>query len=264
MHQRDEHVLDAELESIGEDMRALAGLIPYRESFRSQLRDRLVSLAASTDGNGRSTREGEGIFAASLFLRYLRSTVSLRRGLALAALGTVLLVLGTLAFVPTVRAQVGEMLNVWLRLELGAVKVEVGGTPPGFTPLRPAYLPEAFSNFGGVTVAQEGVRLFFGNPDGEWLIVDQGRASADRPLPDGKRVVVNGQEGTLLANQTGTAEVPPPSDSSAVRPSGWRAMRYENATRVIWHFRETRVEILSNLPEQEILKVARSMNQASE
>jgi len=36
-------------------------------------------------------------------------------------------------------------------------------------------------------------------------------------------------------------------------------LRYENATRLVWYAGDTRIEMLSNLDVQEMLKVAESM-----
>jgi len=38
-----------------------------------------------------------------------------------------------------------------------------------------------------------------------------------------------------------------------------QGLRYENATRLIWYAGDTRIEMLSNLEVQEMLKVAESM-----
>jgi hypothetical protein len=136
--------------------------------------------------------------------------------------------------------------------------VEIQGPSPG---LRPSYLPEALRLSEGMMDTEQGTRLFFGDPAGQWLIIDQSQAPADRSLPEGERVQVNGQEAVLLTGQSGVVEWLPMrrrSGGQQERPEP-QELRYENATRLIWYAGDTRIEMLSNLDVQEVLKVAESM-----
>ena len=108
---------------------------------------------------------------------------------------------------------------------------------------------------------EQGTRLFFGDPAGQWLIIDQSQAPTERSLPEGQRVQVNGQEAVLLTGQSRVEEWLPMrrrSGGQQERPEP-QELRYENATRLIWYAGDTRIEMLSNLPMEEMLKIAESM-----
>ncbi|MEA3375612.1 MAG: hypothetical protein U9R72_05370 [Chloroflexota bacterium] len=108
---------------------------------------------------------------------------------------------------------------------------------------------------------EQGTRLFVGDPAGQLPIIDQSQAPTDRPLPEGQRVEVNGQEAVLLTGQSGVEEWLP----MRRRPGGQQErpepheLKYEDATGLIWYAGDARVEMLSNLDVQEMLKIAESM-----
>ena len=53
------------------------------------------------------------------------------------------------AFVPSVRAQVGEILNTWFRFKSPGGEYEVALSGPAeFTPLHPTYLPAGLQGSG--------------------------------------------------------------------------------------------------------------------
>jgi len=136
--------------------------------------------------------------------------------------------------------------------------IQIQGPSPG---LRPSYLPEALSLFEGMQATEQGTRLFFGDPGGQWLIIDQSQAPTERSLPEGQRVQVNRQEAVLLTGQSGVEEWLPISrgpGGQQGRPEPQK-LKYENATRLVWYAGDTRIEMLSNLDVQEMLKVAESM-----
>ena len=241
----------------------------------------------------------------------------MKKGFAFATLVALVIALGTVALIPSVRAQVGEILHTWFRFEIpgGKYEVAVSGIAE-FIPLYPTYLPDTVlsglvSTKGSVTTgAEDKVDLFFGNLDDQWLYITQGPAPADRSLPEGKRVQVNGQEAVLLTGQSGVMVGPPrpleeilgeklalppgcleammaesepgkepaplpPECQKAIEEAGGVVilngvaykskkvgppeMKYENATRLIWYVGDVRVEMLSNLPVEEMLKIAESM-----
>lgn len=239
---------------------------------------------------------------------------------ALATIVTLVLTISVVAFVPSVRAQVREAISGWFRFKSPGGEYEVTlSRPAKFMPMQPTYLPDAVlsglvSTVGSVaTEAEDEVSLFFGSADDQWLYTTQSPAPADRALPDGRRVQVNGEEAVLLTGQSGvlvgpprrldeilgkkleklalpprclkamTAESEPGKEPTPLPPECQKAieeaggvtivngvaykskrvgppeMRYENAMRLVWYAGNTRVELLSNLPEKEMLKVAESM-----
>ncbi|HBY96858.1 MAG TPA: hypothetical protein DEP84_23405 [Chloroflexi bacterium] len=264
MQPRDDGMLDAGRQQIAEELRALGEAIPYREAFRTQLREQLIARAEARRGGDEVTRRDR--LTLPLSPGPLVSWPAFWRAFAFVIVVAVLIAAGTLVFVPSARAQVGEALRTWFRLEWGGLKIEAGGRPPAFTPFRPDYLPPTLSRgvASGTIGETEGMRLFFGDPDNEWLIVDQIPAPVDRALLGGERVQVNETEGVLLTGQSGVVEIPLHQAMVPGERPRPREIQYEHATRLIWYANNTRVELLSNLPVQEILKIARSMQPAGE
>jgi hypothetical protein len=300
----------------------LASTVPRADDdFRQRLESRLVARLQQqvSMGEARPPWFQRLALAVGRIRQALqpKGGMTLKWGLAFAALAVLVITVSTVAFVPSVRAQVGEILNTWFHFKSpgGGWEVALSG-PAKFTPLQPTYLPDTVlsglvSTVGSVTTgAEDEVGLFFGNPDDQWLYITQRPALAERALPEGQRVQVNGREAVLLTGQSGVLVGPPrpleeilgeklalppgcleamaaesepgkepaplpPECQQAIeeaggiaiindatyrtRPIGPPEMEYENAMRLIWYVGAVKVDILSNLPEEEMLKVAESM-----
>ncbi len=196
--------------------------------------------------------------------------VTMKKGFALATLVALVIAVSVVAFVPSVRAQVSGWFRA--RWEGPGWGMEVGGTQPGFTDLVPSYLPDAvFSSAAGNIATVEGDasgmmrNFFFGDPDGQWLLITQGQAPANKALPEGQQVTIGSQKGVLLSGLSGTVEMSIPflqdvlGEPPAYRPESFD---YQDASRLVWYVGDTRTEILSNLPVEEMLKVAKSFRSA--
>jgi hypothetical protein len=167
---------------------------------------------------------------------------------------SLLLAIVTIAAVPSFRARVGEALRAWFRLEHREFAVELFGTRPEFIPLQPAYLPPGLSGAGGVVATPKGLLVFFGDPEGKWLVVEEAAATAPAEPIEGKRVQVGGREAILFA-ASGSIRIPIPGR----RPVELRPLSYESAIALVYHVGDVRVRLISNLPEEELLKVAASL-----
>jgi len=137
--------------------------------------------------------------------------VTMKKGFALATIATLVIALSVVTFIPPVRAQVGEMLNSWFHFESpgGEYGVAIGG-PAEFTPLHPTYLPaEIQSSGGGISALDTGsgseVELAYHN-DEQFLTITQSKAPADKTLPVGREVTVNGQPAVFVTGLEGTFE----------------------------------------------------------
>lgn len=195
----------------------------------------------------------------------------MRYKLALATIATLVLAISVVAFVPTVRAQVGELITGWFRIKLpgGRFEVAISG-PAEFTPLQPTYLPDGtLYALSGVKDERGVLRQVYGGED--WFVeIVQSRALPDKPLPAGREVSINGQKGVLFTGLKGEFELapsirkvimkakgtPPPEGPARFRLP---AYTYDDGRRLVWYAGDVRVEMLSNLPEEEMLKIAESM-----
>ena len=203
----------------------------------------------------------------------------IERKLALFAVFLVLLVgFSVMAFVPTVRAQVGE----WIDQKVG---VFYFGTSPsrvtvgmfidrdlGFTPYNPAYLPgrnwvSVPSVYHDDDLGVDGLQLTL-NRENQFAIIRQQIARPDQGFPHGTPVQVKGAAGVLISGLSGKTEAKIPLDErGGVRPqeSGLiviEPVEYSNAVLLIWQVENVRLEIFSNLSQKEILKIAASLRPA--
>lgn len=205
----------------------------------------------------------------------------MKRAFLVAVVAVVAIALSVVAFVPSARAQVGEFLR-WFRFEspAGGGEVSIPGSVE-FTPLRPTYLPAGFQAMA-VGLNPEAASLnYWNSATNQILIIDQQRVSPDeRALPSGTRVAVNGQPaalisglegeiGFVLLSPTPSAPITPPADPDQViplEPSAVQeeaaAVSYTDGRRLIWYVGDVRLEMLSNLPVEEMLRVAESMKPA--
>ena len=201
--------------------------------------------------------------------------LTMKKGFALAALAALVIGISTVAFVPSVRAQVGEILNTWFHFKSpgGEYGVALSG-PAEFTPLHPTYLPAGLqSGGGGISVSETGggsesVELTYHN-DEQFVTIIQSKAPADKALPAGQEMTVNGQPATLVTGLEGTFEygfhIPegahvetfgtPPAERAPYHGT----IAYTDGKRLTWYAGDVEVEMLSNLPEVEMLKIAESL-----
>ena len=199
------------------------------------------------------------------------------RGFALAALAALVIAVSTVAFVPSVRAQVGDAIAKWFRIELPGGEVGFGLSEIGetleFTPLQPTYLPAGFLYSAMVSSGKGPFKLEF-HSDEQFVAITQSKAPIGKPLPAGKEVTVNSQRGVLVTGLKGTFEggfrfrmpkevIVRPKGTPPTEPSRIRGERvsipYDDGKRLIWYAGDVKVEMLSNLSVEEMLKIAESM-----
>lgn len=200
----------------------------------------------------------------------------MRKGFALATSVALVIALGTVVFVPSVRAQVGEFLR-WFRFEspAGGGEVSIIGSTE-FTPLRPTYLPAGFQAMAIGLNPEEASLNYWNSTTNQILIIDQQRlSSAGTSLPPGMSVTVNGQPAVLITGLEGSvtfvslpptpsAPITPPADSEQVMPlepitAPAETVSYTDGRQLVWYAGDIRIQMLSNLPEEEMLKIAESM-----
>ncbi|MGC8839091.1 MAG: zf-HC2 domain-containing protein [Anaerolineae bacterium] len=205
----------------------------------------------------------------------------MKRGLAFTILVAVLVALAAVAFVPSVRAQVGDLLPFrWFRFggPGGGVEVSVPGVVE-FTPLRPAYLPEGFQAMAVGLNPEVASLNYWNSATNQILMIDQQLVST-KSLPSGTKVTVKGEPAVLITGLEGSVAFVslPPTPAAPTRPdqdeprpaqetsplepvtaSSAETISYTDGKQLIWYVGNVRVSILSNLPVEEMLKVAESM-----
>lgn len=189
--------------------------------------------------------------------------VTMKKGFALTAIAALVIALSVMAFVPSVRAQVGEILGGWFRIEVRGGEVVMSGSA-AFRPLRLTYLPaglqlqsSGFSN--KVSGESASIELTFRSAD-QFVAITQTRAPADRTLPAGQKMTVNGQPAVLVTGLEGTSEVRIP-EGAQVETFGTppAEIAYTDGKRLTWYVGDVKVEMLSNLSVEEMLKIGASL-----
>ncbi len=189
----------------------------------------------------------------------LREGTALKQRLVLALIVTLVITTGIMVFVPSIKAQVGEAIVQWLRVEVpdGRFKITMLSPDVDFIPLYPTYLPPRLIyslEDGGKGI--EAFRQVYAGKD--WFIeIVQTKSPAERSLPTGREVNINGQPGVLNTGLQGKFELVPRFEArESVYPSVYT---YVDGKRLTWYVGDIKVEMLSNLSEEEVLKIAQSM-----
>lgn len=176
----------------------------------------------------------------------------MKKVFALATIVALIVAVSTVAFVPSVRAQVGGVLNTWFhfRSPNGEAGIAIGGRME-FTPLHPTYLPDSFQGAGVSSTEAESIELTYHNKR-QFVAITQTKAPADRALPAGQQVTVDSQPAVLFTGLEGTFEY-------GLRISEGANIDYTDGKRLVWYAGDVKVEMLSNLPVEEMLKIAESL-----
>ncbi len=211
----------------------------------------------------------------------LKGGVTVKKRFAFATIAALVIALSVMALVPSVRAQVAELLR-WFRFEspAGGGEVSIPGSVE-FTPLRPAYLPAGFQAMA-VGLNPEAASLnYWNSATNQILIIDEWLSpGADKPLPSGTKVTVNGQPAVLITGLEGkvtfallpptpSAPLAPPSGSDQAVPlepivASNETVSYTDGKQLVWYAGVVRIEMASNLPVEEMIKIAEAMIPAEE
>lgn len=199
--------------------------------------------------------------------RIFEGGVTMKKGFALTAIAALVIALSMMAFVPSVRAQVGEILSAWFRIEIPGYVVMSG--PAEFRPLRPTYLPAGLRSSGfssKVSGESESIELTYHSAD-QFVAITQTKAPADRTLPAGQKMTLNGQPAVLVTGLEGIFEygfrIP---EGAQVETLGTPpaepyhgTIAYTDGKRLTWYVGDVKVEMLSNLSVEEMLKIGESL-----
>jgi hypothetical protein len=197
------------------------------------------------------------------------------RRIVVAALAVAVAALGALAAVPAVRGQVTVFLLSWFSLAPAAEgEALVFGGDVGFTLHSPAYRPDGDWRFGlhanGGDEALTDVELKYAQA-GRFFSLRQTPASEADALPAGEAVTVGGQPASLESGLSGTfapftrlvvesgyALIVDEGDGQDPLPD-MDPIPYADGLRLTWSAGGARFVLLSNLPRDEVLRIAESL-----
>lgn len=127
-------------------------------------------------------------------------------------------------------------------------EIEIGSV--GFTPFVPSYWPFDVRGGGG---GGDGQVLDLSFTDGsDFLKITQQLAGDEQPALNGESVTINGEPAALATGLDGTFDIGQPGSPIV----------YSNGTSLAWKVDEVELTLLSNLPQEEVVKVAESMVRA--
>lgn len=222
----------------------------------------------------------------------LKGTVPVKTRIALAAAAIALLVVAAVALVPPARAQVADFLHVVFHIRIGDTEIVARseGAAMTYQVMQPAYLPNAFANGPTSLAVGDSSELVYQSGD-QFLVITQRQASEGESLPAGQATTVNGQPAVLNTGLSGTYQEMPrgtleasgsvaasaeeesgvfvqsgEESGTAVGPGSGQPVEvqpitfsYSDANRLTWNIGSTRIEILSNLPVEEMTRIAEGL-----
>lgn len=174
-------------------------------------------------------------------------------------LTTLLLVLSLLLAVPAVRAQIEKTLIQWFQAEVpgDAGTVAWGGEDWPFTPYTIAYFPEGYDNKGttsGIIESPDNfsLTLTYHLSDDRFIKVINSQGIDYTDLPEGEPITIAGQPAALnrepYLEEILFGEVDDIQDYAV----------YE-AFQFTWFMEDVQIEVVSNFPLEEILRIAGSI-----
>ena len=199
----------------------------------------------------------------------------------LSAFALLLVLVLTVTLVPPVRAQILEWYTIVFRDPNNPNLVAssgVEGQPMPYQAVNPGYLPKVFS--GGATfIAFGDISEMLYQAGDKFLVITQQVAKNGETLPQGDTATVNGQPAALNTGLSGRYEQSSLGEleASGVVTAGegsqsgtvdgidpniaptLAAFDYTDAARLTFFIGTTKVEILSNLDVEELIKIAESL-----
>jgi len=262
----------------------LASITPQAdESFRQQLEERLLTdLQRRARARVEARPPVEPGRLRSVWQRLhqilsLQGDMTMKKAVTIAASLILAFLVSTLALVPSVRAEIVRVIQITLD----------GHIDDFFTP---TYIPDGFQS-GFLTLSgsntnddetdldQMELRYHKGQ---QFIVINQRRAESERPLPAGQSVTVQGYDGILIEGLAGTVQVAgnfEPAEGSdgekgqRISPQqtqedteAWVKVKsppifieYSDGCQLTWYTDQLRVEILTNLSEAELFKIAEGL-----
>lgn len=172
---------------------------------------------------------------------------------------SVLLVLGTLLAIPSVRAQITELITQWVSADLpnDSGSIALGGEDWPFTPNIVTYFPEHLQSRGvssGIIESPENfsVSFMFELGKDHFIKVVNNRGAAYTFLPKGEDITINGQPAILIREpDLGKALFGEVDDIGKFAT--------HQSFQIIWFINDIQIEVFANFPLEEMVKIAESV-----
>lgn len=187
------------------------------------------------------------------FGQAFRPAVRMKQKFILAVIAALLIVTGTMVSTLPIRAKVAEALACWFQPDFfrGRFKIIMPSSYIDFTPLRPTYLPASLIYSYEESIRGNFRQVYAGKT---WFVeIVQSRATADRSLPSGQRVSIGNQVGALNTGLQGKLKI------TTRFKFGVKEYTFTDGKLLTWYADELKIEMLSDLPLEEILRIAQSM-----
>lgn len=221
------------------------------EDFLSRLREpprpefaETLYRKISKDANGKRGFRGQMAERVAVAIQGSISGKKLALGMASVALLTILGVV----LVPSLWAQITEYSKpVMVFRAPGGNGMATTSDWPGFQPLNPTYLPPGRWEFSFGGRDEGGIKyLVLTYLQGSGFIrISESQARPDEALPKGESRQVNGRPAVIVSGLRGTLE--------------FTTITFSDGEQLSWDVGDARIDLLSNLPEQEMMQVAESL-----
>ena len=171
----------------------------------------------------------------------------------------IILILWTAPPVRTLAARLGDWVGTWFQFNTPGTESSMGvGGFEAFTPYVPQYLPTGFDSSGlGSTTAPGLDQLALTYSDGDQFVtLLQSKGTGTERLPQEKSITINGQTGVFVRVFATSGEQLQQQIPSIPVVTNFD---YSTTSLLAWHLGEVKIELISNLPETEIMKIAGSL-----
>ena len=174
---------------------------------------------------------------------------------------TFLVLLALVAAIPSVSAKVESWVGTWFSFSSpdGENFSAIGGFT-AFTPYHAAYLPKGFKNSGMGTATgwpdYEALELTYDRKGGQFFTILESKGGEAGGLPSGEDVIIGESPAVFIPSfATSSAELVSKKPGLSIVTE----FDYSHTNLLVWFMGEVRIEIFSNLPKSEMIKIAESL-----
>jgi hypothetical protein len=172
-----------------------------------------------------------------------------------------LVLLALVVAIPTVSAKVQSWVGTWFSFSSpdGKDFSAIGGFT-AFTPYHATYLPKGFTNSGIGTVTgwpdYEALELTYDRRGGQFFTLLESKGGEAQGLPSGEDVLIGESPAVFIPTfATSSAELVSKKPGLSIVTE----FDYSQTNLLTWFMGEVRIEMFSNLPKAEMIKIAASL-----
>lgn len=173
-----------------------------------------------------------------------------------------IIILGLLLTAPptwTLAARISDWVGSWFHFETPGTENSLGvGGFEAFTPYSPQYLPDGFdgTGIGGTTAPDLEILTLTYEKGKQFISLLQSKGPGLDELPRGSPVKIDGEMGVFVqVFATSSKDLQQKIPSIPIVEN----LDWSTTSLLAWQVGEIRLELVSNLPKEEILRVARSL-----